>query len=559
LLLLLITLALAEEPPPLPEMLLTYAAPEGNIPLSNDAITERVIAAPGEDHLVWSPGWSRWMKWWEVPELVRSISKKAKETPVLYSVDGKEKLSLTAEELAQRVRAGEVGLAWKEGMKNWVPAQELPEVRYLLWNLTGGKSTSVPPPLPEKPDTHAIPEASTPEVPPGAPTRPLGTPPENPPPTRVEQMPEMPHVIPEADPPGAEPPGGHRRRGHASSPIHFGGELRGDSIAQDLQDASGGSSSFRPQFVISAARLELEIAGPKNRAFKTEGLVELETALELPEEAVMPIPGTDELGEPAVEGGWTSGLRRAYGDLTIQDQHRLRGGLQYSLFGVTDFYEEELYFGGIETQYDVVVRAGKTPELDLGVAYSYLGERLHLDLQIANGTGTLDDNVGKAFVLRAGLSPIEGLRVDVSGRYDFQEADSARQEGMGAISAVYTSGNLQLMALALLGATSESAEVAGKETVNFSALQADIRYALPMDKLMERLVLGARYQAFFGPLDTETVWPDDWYTVGASAMGWWDGARELALGAGLAYEAFIPQNILEPIGHSVDLQARLVF
>ncbi len=135
----------------------TYAAPGGNISLSDAEIALRVIQSPQDDHLIWQPGWVQWKKWWESPELARAVFRIAGDTPIWSATDGKEKTQTTAGALAAAIKAGTpAGLAWKEGMTEWVVAGELPEIALLLaWpRLPEGKSaphTSSRPPIPAAP------------------------------------------------------------------------------------------------------------------------------------------------------------------------------------------------------------------------------------------------------------------------------------------------------------------------------------------------------------------------------------------------------------------------
>ena len=279
--------------------------------------------------------------------------------------------------------------------------------------------------------------------------------------------------------------------------------------------------------------------------------------LALPSAAVVPTVA-DGYATPR-EAGWSFGPRQIVAGAAINDRQELRAGLQYSPFGVTAEYERAWALGGPD-RLDLASTAGLVPEMDVAAVWALRGDRAEVEAGAAAGTGGLEDNNGKALSAR-GRFAAGPARIGLSARFDTsgtEEGGDAAQTLLGQADVAVEAGKLRALVIGLAGQTTDTAS---GETYPLLGAQANLGLTVPMSGMVRAVDVRALGMYWLGPLET-TVWPDNWAAGGGSLMLEWateDRPDPLTLRTGLIYQAFVPENIEEPIQHSASASVQLLF
>ncbi|NJK62538.1 MAG: SPFH domain-containing protein [Synechococcaceae cyanobacterium SM2_3_1] len=124
-------------PPPLPAQWYVSQSGQSQGPLTLDQVRQQSMTA---DTMVWRAGMANWMRAGEVPELASRLHSQPEWWYV--GADQQRQGPFTLAQLVQQGIQSSTYL-WRQGMENWVPAQQVPEV--------ASQIASGPPPLPPLP------------------------------------------------------------------------------------------------------------------------------------------------------------------------------------------------------------------------------------------------------------------------------------------------------------------------------------------------------------------------------------------------------------------------
>jgi len=533
-------------PPPLPvvEQLYHYNGPTGTGQFTLEQMVQLVDVDRDGQHLIWQAGWAQWKAWDEVDELAAALAPEPPPPPVAqppefsyHGPDG-QTLQLSAADVATRVQAGGgTHLVWRPGMASWTDATQLAEVQAEL--------VPAPPPLPG---------VTPPAAPPAPPTAPV-----------VETVPVV-DVLP------LDEPAGDSCGGCDTTPkVVLGGEVWFNASADGLQNAGADDGeSFTPSFLIKRARIKADvrladrIKGRLMVDFPQDGgasdytvsMSSVYSRLAALEDAADSADADPELSVRDYPDGWSTVVKDAYLDWGFgkEDAHRLRVGMQKTVFGSRDWFDgyDAFFLGGNAAYKTLAERAGLVDTRDLGLAYELApGELWSLDAQVLNGTGDadLDDNAGKDVVGRLSVDLPVGLGVQASGMYGARGSG-----GETALSVMDASIRMDILMFRLMAEGVYGSMASPDASLIFGGFQAAGAASVPLGVgALDHLDISGRFM-FFDPeiqAPEETPFPDAWWTTGVAAYLHWDVSCKQYVLTGVSFENYAPQNADEDVENTL--------
>ncbi|MDP2312312.1 MAG: hypothetical protein Q8P41_05360 [Pseudomonadota bacterium] len=483
-----------------------YRGPEASGDYTVDEVLALVRLAPAGLHEVRGPDARDWTPWNQVPTLALAWLAPQGSTVYQYSSGEGEPLRLSAQEVAERVRAAPTAthLVWKPGLPGWSDPREVPSLQLLL--------NGTPPPLP-------------------------GTiaPPPPPAPVVVAPQPEQERVI-----------GRYVHPAEPKSLVHVGGDVRIDFTVANLERLGGkvdGAASAG--FNVSRARPILDVS--LGRWFS--GRLAVEVAQDDSTTTYTDTGLTFDVKDWAE--GWSIQGREIYlqADLGKPDglRQRVRVGLQEPAFGARTTYERDYPFAG-EGRADLARRQGLIRAEDLGVGWhGELGARWALDVQVLNGSGgtSFDQNNGKDFVGRVEATPIEALSVSVSGLYGARGLDGSGEQAQGELTVEVRGPSQRLLVEGIVGTTTED-----RLDTFYSGASASGGWTFPVDAAaLDHVEVVGRFQ-FYDPVAGLDAPDATWSPAAGAWLGWNVGPGQVVR-TGATWEMGVPQDSLLPVTHHV--------
>ncbi len=523
----------AEAPVPPAVHLQTGAAPvvyeyrgpsvQGRYPA--DEVLALVNLAPTGAHEVRGGTARDWTAWNHVPALALGLLHPQPSAVYLWWGGEGDPVALSAAGVASRMRASPTGThrVWKPGLAEWTDPRTLPSLQREFAAIPASADTDAPPTSPPVNGTSPAPRASAPESTP-------------------EHAPEP---VPKT--------GAGCATGLKAS---FGADVRIDFAANDLGQL-GEPAGVPAGFVVSRVRPRLDVAlGPS-----LSGRASFELAQDDATTAYSSTGITLNVADWA--GGWSLRGREIYLEARAGTaiRHRVRVGAQEPAFGVRDSYEQDYPFAGAEQRTDLARREGLLPDDDIGIGWhAAIGDRWETDLQFLNGTGagSLDANLGKDLVARVVATPIDTVRVGLSGLYGARGALSDGQQLQGELSVEIAGTHQRILLEGVAGATTED-----RLGTVFTAAGATGRWDIPLKNgwLNQLLLVGRAY--YHDPV-LGFDQPDGWWAPGVGLWLEWDvfpahAAPGAAVRTGATWEMSVPQDLAARVKHNLVAEAAWSF
>ncbi len=521
-------------PPPVVVEKYSYSGPTGQGEYTAAEIVELVSAQPDAQHYLWKNGWTDWKPWNEVAEIAEALAAPPpppqSQTGTAYSHVGPEGTvnQLTGAEIAELLRTNpdQQHMVWKQGYTEWVPALQVPEIAELV-KLAEERAAeeAAPPPPPPVPVAPAPPQA----VETAAPTTDL--------------------VVEQSEEPSST--GCHRKAG-----VRLGGEAWFNFSSEHLELMSDENASPTVEFTIPRARFRADAQLSSNISARLN--------VDFPQDFSTTTYGVDGnyLEQATIiddsPDTWGLFLKDAYVDIASSNaMHRVRTGLQKPVFGTRDFFNDfDAYFlGGNEAFKTLAWRAGMVDDRDLGVAYQLQAlDMFQVDVQLLNGSGSFmrDENNAKDFIGRAMAEPLDFLRFQASvlAGANGSEGDSIVYQG--SLSGEVFLAGARLIAELLMAQEGTTAD----DIVNSSGFMVAAAYDIDLSssiQLLDHLSLLGRYMAFDPVAGND--YPDAWAIMNVATQLYWNTRHHKTFLTGLTYEGMIPENIEEPVTHSLVVQS----